>query len=122
MQETFQEIYLPEARGIRLFERLKPLWEAAEKIGEVDPEFDSKAFMDEIWEVEHEEPIALWEARDSLGIRDADLAADVEKQFKLIAAAYGKGDALKIDRVIDRIATIRRIKRLGFYEPGDPSD
>ena len=64
----------------------------------------------------------MGEARDSHGIRDGDLAADVEKQFKLIAAAYASGDAVKIDRVINQIATIRRMTRLGFYEPGDPND
>lgn len=53
---------------------------------------------------------------------DAELAEDVEKQFKLIGAAYATGNAIKIDRAINRIATIRRLKRLGFYEPGDPND
>ena len=105
-----------------LFERLKPLLEAVEKLGEVDPDFDMKAFLDEMWEEDSAVSGASGEGRCSQGSSDAELAEDVEKQFKLIAAAYATGNAVKIDKVINRIATIRRLKRLGFYEPGDPND
>ncbi|MBO9410765.1 MULTISPECIES: hypothetical protein [unclassified Ruegeria] len=105
-----------------LFERLKPLWEAVEKLGEVDPEFDAKAFFDEMWAEEYEDSIASWEAGNTQKINDAELAEDVDTQFKMISAAYATGDAARIDRVIIKIATIRRMKKLGFYELRDRND
>ncbi len=51
------------------------------------------------------------EARDNLGTCDADLAEDLETQFKLIAAAYTTGEADEIDRVTNHIAFIWHMKK-----------
>lgn len=32
-----------------LLERLRPILEAVDKLGDVDPDFDMKAYMDEMW-------------------------------------------------------------------------
>lgn len=32
-----------------LLERLGPILEAADRLGEIDPEFDVKAYLDEMW-------------------------------------------------------------------------
>ncbi len=99
-----------------LFERLKPIWEAVEKLGEKDPEFDAKAFLDEMWEEEYEDSIASWEAGNTQEISSAELAEDFDRQFMMIAAAYATGEAAKIDRVINHIAIIRRMKKLGVFD------
>lgn len=33
-----------------LLERLRPILEAADKLGKIDPDFDLKAYLDEMWE------------------------------------------------------------------------
>ncbi|WP_170773671.1 hypothetical protein [Ruegeria lacuscaerulensis] len=105
-----------------LFERLKPLWEAVEKLGEKDPEFDAKAFLDEMWEEGCAESVALWEARNSLGISGAELAEDLETQLKMIAAAYATAEAAQIDWVVNYIAFIRRLKKQGLFELGGSNE
>ncbi|UUV05504.1 hypothetical protein [Ruegeria sp. YS9] len=105
-----------------LFERLKPIWEAVEKLGEIDPEFDAKTFLDEMWEEDYAESAALWEARNSLGISDAELAKDLETQLKMIAAAYATAEAAQIDRVVNYIAFIRRLKKQGLFDLGGSNE
>ncbi|UWR05641.1 hypothetical protein K3740_20490 (plasmid) [Ruegeria conchae] len=62
-------------------------------MGENDPEFDTRAYLNEMWEEDFAESVAMVGARDNLGTSDADLAEDLETQFKLIAAAHTTGEA-----------------------------
>ncbi|WP_010442353.1 hypothetical protein [Ruegeria conchae] len=91
-------------------------------MGENDPEFDTRTYLNEMWKEDFAESVAMVEVRDSLGISDADLAEDLETQFKLIAAAYTTGEADEIDRVINHIAFFRHMKKQELHEAGDAND
>lgn len=104
-----------------IFERLKPIWEAVGELGELvenDPELNLDACLDEMWDEKGETHAPLSGTGKSPARRDEKVAKDPEAQFKMLAVAYATGDMDEVDRVIDYLAFVRRMKKQGVYELG----
>ncbi|MCG7522784.1 hypothetical protein [Ruegeria sp. Ofav3-42] len=99
-----------------ILERLKPLWEAVDKLGVKGSGSDLKAFLDEMWGEENETDAIVSKTENNPDWRDEDLAEDPALQFQMIAVAFATGRADEIDRVMDYIALIRRMKKQGRYD------
>lgn len=104
-----------------LIERLQPIWEAVGKLGANSPELNLKAYLDEMWSEDETTTVSLGTA-NSPARRDEKIADDPEAQFKMIAVAYATGEMDEIDRVVNYLAFIRRMKKQGVYEIGHWSD
>ncbi|CUK14942.1 hypothetical protein RUE5091_03817 [Ruegeria denitrificans] len=105
-----------------ILERLKPIWEAVGELAENNPELNVKAYLDDIWGEEGRTHTASLGVENSPARRDEKVAEDPEAQFKMIAVAYATGDMDEVDRVINYLAFIRRMKKQGIYEFGHWSD
>ncbi|UAB88243.1 hypothetical protein I5192_13540 [Ruegeria sp. SCSIO 43209] len=104
-----------------LTERLQPIWEAVGKLGANTPALNLKAYLDEMWSEDKTTTASLGTGK-GLARRDEKIAEDLEAQFKMIAVAYATGKLDEIDRVVNYLSFIRRMKKQGVYEIGHWSD
>ncbi len=80
-----------------------------------------KAYLDEMWSEDKTTTASLGTGK-GLARRDEKIAEDLEAQFKMIAVAYATGKLDEIDRVVNYLSFIRRMKKQGVYEIGHWSD
>jgi hypothetical protein len=101
-----------------LIKRVKPIQEIVDKLGVKDSGADLKAFFDEMWGEESGADADVLKTGNHPDVRDEDLAEDPAAQLQMISAAYATGNADEIDRVVNYIALIRRLKKQGLYDLG----
>ncbi|MEO1110322.1 MAG: hypothetical protein AAFX90_20615 [Pseudomonadota bacterium] len=101
--------------------RLQPIWEAVGRLGENIPELNLRTYLDEMWSEDETTTASLGTGKSSAR-RDEKIAEDLEAQFKMIAVAYATGELGEIDRVVNYLSFIRRMKKQGIYEFGHWSD
>ena len=70
-----------------LFDLLKPIWEAVEKLGFDDTGIDMKAFMDKMWDETGETNFGVGFEKIELTQHDERFALDPSAQLKMISDA-----------------------------------